>query len=60
MKQLHLFRLKKTKQLHQFRLTIFVTVSLHPPLYAIELLKAKWNFYITGVMEMPDRPPYPR
>ena len=28
--------------------------------YATELLKAKWNFYITGVMEMPDRPPYQR
>ena len=28
--------------------------------YATELLKAKWSFYITCVMEMPDRPPYPR
>ena len=28
--------------------------------YASQLLNAKWNFYKTGVIEMPDRPPFPR
>ena len=28
--------------------------------YASELLNARWNFYLTGAMKMPDRPPYPR
>ena len=28
--------------------------------YASELLNARWNFYKTGAMKMPERPPYPR
>ena len=28
--------------------------------YASQLLNAKWNFYKNGVIEMPDRPPFPR